>query len=55
MIIDGKKITFATDSEKLLLLAEWFDMKYPNDPNPEVQTDLRRIATRIELLEKRKA
>jgi len=33
-----------SDAEKLETLAAWFDMKYPNDPNPEVQNDLRRIA-----------
>ena len=36
-----------TDSEKLRLLADWFDMKYPNDKNLEVQNDLRRIADNL--------
>ena len=29
------------DPEKLDMLAEWFDARYPNDPYPEVQIDLR--------------
>jgi len=37
-----------TDAQKLRLLADWFDTKYPNDPNTQVQTDLRRIAANIE-------
>ena len=37
-----------TDAEKLRLLADWFDMKYPHDTNPEVQQDLRRIANKLE-------
>ena len=28
----------------LYALAEWIDLKYPNDSDPEVQTDLRRLA-----------
>jgi len=36
-----------TDSEKLLTLADWIDLKYPNDKNPEVQIDLRKIATHL--------
>lgn len=34
------------DPDKLETLALWFDVKNPNDPDPEVQTDLRRWATR---------
>ena len=37
-----------SDSEKLRLLADWFDAKFPNDPNPEVQNDLRKIANKLE-------
>ncbi len=35
------------DSEKLRMLADWIDVKYPDDADPEVQKDLRRIASRI--------
>lgn len=54
MIIDRDNLISATDSEKLELLAKWFDKKYPNEPT-EVQDDLRRIATRIAELEKKLA
>ena len=37
-----------TDAEKLRKLAEWFDEKYPNDQNPEIQDDLRDMANRLE-------
>lgn len=38
-----------TDSEKLRLLADWFDMKYEGiDQTDEVQNDLRRIADKLE-------
>jgi len=36
------------DSEKLRKLADWIDLKYPNDAAPEVQNDLRRIADNLE-------
>jgi septal ring factor EnvC (AmiA/AmiB activator) len=36
-----------TDAGKLESLAEWLDWKYPNDPEPEVQHDLRAIAQDI--------
>ena len=32
---------------KLETLADWIDVKYPNDSNPEVQSDLRRWAAAI--------
>ncbi len=32
------------DPDKLELLADWIDSKYPDDPNPDVQADLRRWA-----------
>ena len=35
------------DPDKLEILAKWFDMKYPSDANPEVQTDLREWAKKI--------
>ena len=35
------------DPDKLEILARWFDMKYPSDANPEVQTDLREWAKKI--------
>ena len=39
---------YDTDSKKLRLLADWFDAKWPNDPNPEVQKFLRELADKIE-------
>ena len=47
MDFETSTLGFVTDSEKLRLLADWFDMKYPNDKNPEVQNDLRRIADNL--------
>lgn len=35
------------DPEKLIILAAWFDKKYPGDPKPEVQTELRKWANRL--------
>ena len=35
------------DPDKLEILARWFDMMYPSDTNPEVQTDLREWAKKI--------
>lgn len=35
------------DAWKLEALAQWFDCKYPNDVDPAVQRDLRRIAGTI--------
>lgn len=32
---------------KLDLLADWVDLRYPNDPDPQVQADLRRWARNI--------
>ena len=43
-----------TDGDKLRLLAEWSDLKYPSDKNPEVQDDLRRIAKRLDALDLKK-
>ena len=40
-----------SDGDKLDLLANWFYAKYPNDINPEVQTDLRRMAKRLDALD----
>jgi hypothetical protein len=46
-----------TDSEKLRLLAKWFDLKqyyewaWPGSDSREVQEDLLRIANKLELLE----
>ena len=48
MQFETSSLGFLTDSEKLRLLADWFDMKYPNDKNPEVQNDLRRIADNLD-------
>ncbi len=36
--------------DKLRLLADWLDKKYPNDSDPEVQNDLRTIANDYSLL-----
>ena len=33
-----------TMGPNLNTLADWFDLKYPNDTNTEVQTDLRMLA-----------
>lgn len=33
---------------KLRTLADWFDMKFPDDKDPEVQNDLRALANNIE-------
>lgn len=43
----------ATDAEKLRLLAHWFDLhdEIKGTPGREVQTDLRRIADRLEKLD----
>ena len=35
------------DPAKLWSLAEWLEMKYPGDPNPEIQDDLRAWAKAI--------
>ena len=51
MIINGDELVQASDSEKLVLLAEWLDAKYPDDPSPEVQDDLRMIAAKLERYE----
>jgi len=34
-------------ANRLETLADWFDLKYPKDKNPEVQTDLRGWASSI--------
>lgn len=39
---------FAISPEKLRKLADWFDVKYPDDPNPEVQNDLRKLADQLD-------
>ena len=46
--------TIKTDGEKLKLLADWIDTKYPNDLNPVVQEDLRRMAKRLDELDLKK-
>ena len=48
MQFETSSLGFLTDSEKLRLIADWFDMKYPNDNNPEVQNDLWRIADNLD-------
>lgn len=35
------------DPAKLWSLAEWLEMRYPGDPNPEIQDDLRAWAKAI--------
>ena len=44
------KIDTNVVSDKLRLLADWLDKKYPNDSNPEVQNDLRTMANDYSLL-----
>jgi hypothetical protein len=39
-----------SDSDKLRLLADWLDLKFPNDSDPQVQIDLRRIASELNQL-----
>ena len=41
------------DGDKLRLLADWFDARYPDDPTPTVQADLRRMADRLDRLDLR--
>lgn len=47
-----KEIFNKIDSKKLLLLADWIDLKYPSDNNPEVQNDLRAWATMIQEIQR---
>jgi len=35
-------------TKKLRLLADWFDHKYPDNPNKEVQEDLRELANSLD-------
>lgn len=42
-----QEINRMTDAQKLEALAEWIDWQHPNDPDPEVQHDLRAIAQYI--------
>ena len=46
--------TKKTDGDKLRLLADWFDARYPEDPTPEVQNDLRRMAKKLDELDLKK-
>lgn len=39
--------------DKLELLAEWIDSKYPNDPNPEVQEEIRQWVKNIKTIRQR--
>lgn len=41
----------APSVEKLRALADWLDLKYPNDPHPEVQRDLRALADALATLD----
>ena len=36
------------DPRKLRSLASYFDLYFPNDPNPEIQNDLRRWADNLD-------
>lgn len=38
---------------KLQTLVEWIDSKYPNDPNPEVQNDIRTWINNIKTIRQR--
>ncbi len=49
--VGAKRSLPKTDSEKLRLLADWFDIIYPDDPNPEIQKDLRRMADEWEAID----
>jgi len=44
-----------TDGDKLRLIADYFDAKYPDDPTPDVQNDLRRMADRLDELDLKEA
>lgn len=43
-----KKVKEIIDPSQLRALAAWIDIKYPNDPNPQVQNDLRKWANALE-------
>ena len=45
-----KLIGALPDADKLELLAEWIDAKYPDDLKPEAQDDLRLWANRIRVV-----
>ena len=42
------------DGDKLRRLADWFDKRYPDDPTPTVQADLRRMADRLDAMDFKK-
>ena len=42
------------DGDKLRRLADWFDARYPDDPTPLVQEDLRRMADRLDAMDFKK-
>lgn len=42
-----KAVDALPDPLKLNVLAAWFDCRFSHDPNPEVQTDLRKWANKI--------
>jgi archaellum component FlaC len=48
--MEGRRMGEIKIEEGLRILADWFDVKYPNDTMPEVQKDLRRWAAEIERL-----
>ena len=43
-----RKVKEIIDPSQLRALAAWIDIKYPNDPNPHVQNDLRKWANALE-------
>ncbi len=43
-----KRVKEIIDPSQLRTLAAWIDIKYPNDPNPQVQNDLRKWAEALE-------
>lgn len=50
LILKIKLKELLPESEKLELLANWIDSMYPNDKDPEVQTDLRIWTNNIRII-----
>ena len=41
-------LSLMSDGDKLRFLAHWLDQKYPDNPNNDVQEDLRRMAFKMD-------
>ena len=41
-------LSLMSDGDKLRFLAHWFDKKYPDNPDNDVQEDLRRMAFKMD-------